>query len=305
MLDEYCNSLSDEAQLEIAIRLGKQVLPVWEKHFTEKPGDIENLNALIEDSNRVKGGAKYIDVDFPKRALEKIERSLENARKKDGKPVPNMKSDATLSPLLATSMQPLTNPQWDETLPYPVRLVFTLVWNIVTWILFRRSTDANETHIYVAINQAADALMSESILTVEQINEILREYQNETRKNDEDSLWEKAPGVKQHNALTSDEVYRKIIGENIVKDSCGKELAKEILRQMRDEDKSYWDKWEEYYSGTSKTYSFNQKENSYWFSEIDVIVLSFFNEYPMSEKEMLDFISGVSLNDLRDNGFEI
>jgi hypothetical protein len=36
-----------------------------------------------------------------------------------------------------------------------------------------------------------------------------------------------------------------------------------------------------------------------------VIAGSFFNEYPMSEQEMYDFISGVSLSDLRENGFLI
>ena len=82
-------------------------------------------------------------------------------------------------------------------------------------------------------------------------------------------------------------------------------LAKEILRQIREEEKSYWDQWEEYYSGTCKTYSFNKEKNSFWRSEIDVIAASFFEEYPMTEQQMLDFISGVSLSDLRDDGFEI
>ncbi|NJO92581.1 MAG: hypothetical protein HC831_29160 [Chloroflexia bacterium] len=80
-----------------------------------------------------------------------------------------MKSDGTLSPILNTSIQPLTNSKWDDILPYSVKLVFTMVWNIVTWILYKRSTDANETHIYVAINQAADVLMTEKLKTIPQI----------------------------------------------------------------------------------------------------------------------------------------
>lgn len=305
MLDKYCNSLSDDAQLKIALRLGKLTLPVWNNYFEKNPQEIEKINALIEPSNKVKGGANKIDIKFPARALEKIERSYKNAKNIDALPIPNMKNDGTLSPLLATSMQPLTNPKWDESLPYSIRLVFTLVWNIVTWILFKRNNNENETHIYVAINQAADVLMRENILSIPQINAILSEYKNEARQADKDAAWEKAPGVKTGEPLTQDEIYRKIIGENIVKDACGKELAKEILRQMRYEGKTFWDGWEEYYSGTSKTYSFDKKVNSFWLSEIDVIALSFSNQIPMTEQQMLDFIASVSLSDLRKDGFEI
>jgi hypothetical protein len=157
----------------------------------------------------------------------------------------------------------------------------------------------------VAINQAADVLMSEKILNARQIEEILNEYQKETRKENEDAAWENSPGIQKYEALEPDEIYRKIIGEKIVKNSSGRELAKEIVRQMREEGKSFWDQWEEYYSGTCITYSYNKEKNSFWRSELDVIVASFFNEFPMTEQEMIDFISGVSLTDLRESGFEI
>ncbi len=305
MLKDFCNFLSDEAQLKIALRLGKHALPAWVDYFAAHPVKINEINDLILSENKVKGGANEIDANFPVRALEKIERSYKNAKRKEGLPVANMKSDGTLSPILATSIQPLTNKNWDNILPYSVRLVFTMVWNIVTWILYKRSTDVNETHIYVAINQAADVLMTEKLKTVPQIEKILAEYKHEARQTNEDELWEKAPKVKKGETLTQDEVYQKIIGENIVKDACGRELATEILRQMHEEGKTFWDEWEEYYSGTSKTYSYNKERKSYWLSEVDVIALSFANDIPMTEKEMLDFISGVSLHDLRGDGFEI
>lgn len=160
---------------------------------------------------------------------------------------------------------------------------------------------------HVAINQAADALMSEKILTVEQIEAILLEYKDETRGADEDATWQTNPGETSagDHDLTADEIYRKIIGENIVKDPPPRHVAKEILRQMREEDKSFWDEWEEYYHGTCKTYSYNNEKKSYWRTEVDVIVGSFYNEYPMSENEMLEFISGISPHDLRESGFEV
>lgn len=306
MLDEYCNKLSDAAQLKIALRLGKLVLPVWSNYFSEHADAIEKVNALVISSNRMQSGAKQIKVDFPAQALEIIEKSYEKAAK-DRLPVAAMRKDPQLPALLATSMQPLTNPDWDDTLPYTVRLVFTSVWNILTWIAFRQKNNSDETHIYVAINQAADALMSEKILTVKQIDAMLLEYKDETRGADEDATWQASPGETSagDHGLNIDEIYRKIAGEYMVKDPPPRHVAQEILRQMREEGKSFWDEWEEYYHGTCNTYSYNHEMKSYWRTEVDVIVGSFYNEYPMSENEMLEFISGISLNDLRESGFEV
>src|SRR5690242_12652937 len=109
MLDSFCASLSDEAQLKIQLRLAKLGVPVWNKYFAANPEAIQKVNALLGDSTHVDGG-HTIDIEFPHRALEKIERSLAAAKENaPDKPVPWMKSDATLSPLLATCMQPLTN----------------------------------------------------------------------------------------------------------------------------------------------------------------------------------------------------
>lgn len=305
MLEDFCNSLSDQAQLKIALRFAKLAMTVWEKHFDENPDAIKKLNGLIGESNHIQGGAKNIDVKFPIRAIEKIERSYKKLKSSGKYPISLMKSDGTLSPIFKTATQPLTNSEWDDAFPYTVRLCFTLVWNILSWVLFKRKNEANETHIYVACNQAVDVLISEKILRINEIEGILNEHKNDLRSEKEEIAWEKAPQVEEHERLSTEEVYKKIIGENIIKDASGSELAKEILRQMKEEDKSYWDEWEEYYSGTCKTYSYNKEKKSFWRIEADVIAASFFDEYSMTEREMQDFISGVSLNDLRQSGFEI
>lgn len=306
MLETFCNSLSDEAQLKIAIRLCKLAMPVWNNYFNNNPGAIDNVNTLIGESNRLKRGAEKIDVGFPQRALEKIERSLAAAKEKSAyNPIPQMKSDATLSPMLATSMQPLTNKEWDKALPQSVRLVFTTVFNILVWILFRRQTPDYETHIYVAINQASDALFRESLLSKEAWNNLLYSYADEKRRENEDLEWESAFGVGEQEPMDREDVLRRILGEPINKNLCGPELAKEILRQMRDEGKSYWNEMHEYQTGTSTTYLYNTEQQSFWRDEIDVIVGSFFHKIPMTEDEMRLFISRQSLRDLRESGFEI
>lgn len=306
MLDTYCNSLTDKAQLKIALTLGKLAIPVWEDYFTQNPTAIDQVNALVADSNRVNGALKKIDIEFPKRAIEKIERSLVATEGQSvDKPLPIMKSDSTLSPLLATCMQPLSNPQWDNTLNQSARLVFTLVFNILVWILYRRKTDNHESHIYVAINQGADVLLREKIESDASINAILNKFEHHKRHETEDSDWESARPVGSSEPLDQEDVYRKIIGEKVVKGQVSRALAIEVLRQMREEGKTYWNMLDEYTTGTSTTYSYDQEKQSYSRHEIDVIVGSFSNHIPMTENEMLSFISQQALPDLQESGFEV
>ncbi len=254
MLKDYCNSLSDDAQIRIALRLGNLAIPIWENYFIENPDEINTLNGLINDSNRIAGGLAVIDIAFPKRALEKIERSYIAAKAKSPyRPLPVMKGDPTLSPLLATCMQPLTNKKWDRILTNPVRLVFTLVFNILMWILYRRNTIYQETHIYVAINQGTDALFNASLLNDKTFNSLLDEYAQEKRQESELCDWENALPVGRSEPQTEEDILRRIIGEKIYKGQCGPVVAKEVLRQMREEGKSYWNGLEDPVSSYSKT----------------------------------------------------
>jgi len=306
MLDTFCGSLSDEAQLRISLTLGKLALPVWEDYFTKNPAAIDQVNALISEANRVNGGIEKIDINFPKRAIEKIERSLAAAKEKSSdRPIAMMKSDATLSPMLATCMQPLQNPQWDNTLNQSVRLVFTLVFNMLVWILYRRKTEFNETHIYVAINQGADVLLREDIRSQRNINVILNEYEHHKRQDTEDSDWENALPVGRSEGLDQEDIYRKFIGEKVTKGQVDNAVAKEVLRQMREEKKSFRNMLDDYMSGTSITYSYNIETQSYQRHEFDSIAGSFSNTYTMTESEMLSFISQQSLVNLRESGFEV
>lgn len=306
MLDAYCNTLSDEAQVKIALRLGQTALPIWDDYFNNNPEAINQVNALIGPSNRIKGAAEKIDAGFVGRALEKIERSYSAAKEKTLRnPVPLMKGDATLTPMLVTSMQPLTNAEWENTLTPSVRLVFTLVFNMLTWILLRRVTNNFETHIYVAINMGADALLRESKKTPEELNLMFREYSQEKRSDSEDEEWERAFRAGEQEPMNEEDIFRRIMGEPVHKDLCGLELASEVLRQMQHEGKTYWNLMDEYLTGTSTTYSFNKTENSFWRNETDVIVGSFNNGIPMTRNEMLLIMARQMRGDLRKSGFEI
>lgn len=304
-LESFCGGLSDAAQLKLALRLCRLALPLWDGYFAGDADATQKLNALLQGGRKVEGAAKSLNPSFVGHALSRMESNFQDAAD-EAFPAAALKNHPQLRSLFATGMQPLTNPGWDDALPGPVRLVFTAVWNILAWLTFKRQNENGETHIYVAVNQAADALMSGKILTDEGVRAILREYEGEARRPGEDAAWENAAvEAPREGGLTEDEAYRKIIGENIVKDPPSPAAVKEVLRQMREEDRMYWDDWSEYLHGACVTYSFDREKGAFKKSETDVIVGAFHNEYPMSEAEMEAFVSGLSLIDIRDSGFEV
>ena len=81
--------------------------------------------------------------------------------------------------------------------------------------------------------------------------------------------------------------------------------AAEIARQMRDEGKSYWDRMEEYHTGTHTDYSYDREEKKFKKVESDVIVGSFCNTTWLSEEQLIEEIGKYSLGDLRQAGFNV
>lgn len=305
MLDKFCNGLRDEAQLKLAIHLNRLALPVWNNYFMGRTDRLKEINSLLKNEFRLPNGQARIEADFVGTMIG----AIENAYKKHNREISflkQMRNDPVLMKMLATSMQFLINPQWEQVVPREVRLVFTSAWNSLIWIVHRQRNSDKETHIYVAINQAADALLSCNIKTVDEINEILGEYASEDRTPADDSYWlSLSDEVTADAGLNQEDVYRKILREKKLQDAAELNFVAEVLRQMKEEGRSYWDEWEEYYEGTSKTYFYDKDKQSYCMTEIDVIAASFYNEHPMSEEDMKKFVSGKSLHELRSSGFII
>jgi len=305
MLDEFLLTLSNEAQLKIALRLTRLALPIWQKYHAEHPEKMAEVNALVTDENRVAGAYKEITVDLPEKGLTELDKAYEAARGKNKRPVTVMKEHAVLNPIHYTFIGPLTNSAWDATLPNSVRLVYTAVWNILTWLLFREHNDAGETHIYIAVNQAADALHSEKMMSFEEINVILMEYAEQKRYPDEKREGSMNYDTGDGAPKDPNEIYQKIIGPTPPRDAPSTSQAAEIVRQMRDEGKSYWDDWEEYYTGTNVDYSFDVEAGKFKRTEIDIIIGSFCNTYWLTEKEIIESMKKYSLYEFRKAGFNI
>jgi hypothetical protein len=180
MLEEYCRSLPVGTQVAIAIRLIEMALPIWIKHVAVNPDQLKRASALIGELNKVQNGAHEISPDFPQTALQVLKRIIDAGKK--------VADSTTLKQHLATSMEPLTNQGWDGVLPLSVRLVFTAVFNLLTFLLLTRVTQNNENHVYVAINQACDAILREKILSKDELEQVLTSFKSFNPSKVESSL---------------------------------------------------------------------------------------------------------------------
>nr|MDO8109917.1 hypothetical protein [Candidatus Sigynarchaeota archaeon] len=169
-LEEYCNSLPENALVAICIRLIEIAMPVWDQHVNHFPDQVVKVNALIGSDNCVQNGAHKINPELPKQAIGQLKRAI--AVRTD------FHESLVLKRYLATFVEPLTNPGWDDVLPLSVRLVYTAVYNLFTFLVFTRFSPSNESHINVAINQACDAIMREKLLSKEDLDRVLHEYES-------------------------------------------------------------------------------------------------------------------------------
>ncbi len=170
MLDEYCNSLPEATQVALAIHLIEFAIPAWETYVAKRPGVLKQVNDLITKDHWVQGVAHHIAEDLPRAAVLEIKRTIAAGNSAKANPV--------LKDYLATFMEPLTIPAWETIFQSPVRLVFTAVFNLLAFLLLKKVTPANETHVYVAINQACDAILQKHLLSLEELERLLKEYEH-------------------------------------------------------------------------------------------------------------------------------
>ncbi len=156
--------------MALAIKLIEIALPAWETHVTEHPADLERVNKLITKEHYVQGGAHEVVKVLPRVAVLELKQTI-----KEGT---NLKGNSILQGQLAKIMEPLTIATWDAIMPSPARLAFTAVFNLLTFLLFRRMTPNNETHVYVAINQACDAILQKQFLSLNELEELLKQYEH-------------------------------------------------------------------------------------------------------------------------------
>ena len=163
-LEEYINSLSKGKQFNIAIRLTRLALTIWNKYADKNK---------LAYRDTVVGLHHSVDKNLLKNTINTVEKyiSTSKAAIKNTELLPLSKQFS--DPIVA-----LQDTDWE--LPNEVVLTFYAVYNLLNSALGEERKAASETIIYIAINQAIAALESSKLLTEAEIREVL--YQNKTGK---------------------------------------------------------------------------------------------------------------------------
>lgn len=165
-LQQFTASLTKENQINLAIKLCKLALPIWDNYAN---------NNKLGYRDTVVGLQHSVDRKLPINTINAVEAYLkQNAIKKVfiGKTKLQKLSKEFDDPIVA-----LQDLDWE--LPYEVYTFFYSVHNLLETLLGKELSVFGESVIYVSINQAIDALETSKTLTIDQINDILFEVEND------------------------------------------------------------------------------------------------------------------------------
>ena len=161
-LKEHIDNLPKDKQFDIAIRLTKLALPIWDKYAEKNELTYRDTVVGLQHSvdrailkNTIDAVEKYISTNIINKAIIKNTDLL------------------SLSSQFSDPIVALQDLDW--ALPDEIEKTFYAVHTLLDSVLGKEKTVFNETTIYVTINQAIDALVSSKTITQEEIRKILYE----------------------------------------------------------------------------------------------------------------------------------
>lgn len=161
-LQEFCDTLPKDKQIELAIQLISLSLPIWDK-FAE--------NNTLSYRDTVVGLTHTIPQQLLADTINEVQNYLSTPRLLRG-----FKSKRKLLKLYSYFDEPIVALQdTDWELPTIVERTFYSVYNLLGSIVDKDITAFNERTIYVAINQSIDAIQTAGILSESQIKETLEQ----------------------------------------------------------------------------------------------------------------------------------
>ena len=159
-LEEYIENLPKDKQFDIAIRLTKLLLPIWDRYADKNKltyrDTVVGLNHSVDRTllkNTIDAVEKYISTNLINKVIIKNTDLLSLSRQFS-------------DPIVA-----LQDIDWE--LPKEVEKTFYAVHNLLDAALGKEMLVFNESTIYVTINQAIDALDSSKTMTKEEIRKVL------------------------------------------------------------------------------------------------------------------------------------
>ena len=166
-LEEHISNLPKEKRFDIAIRLTRLTLPIWDNYADKNE---------LTYRDTVVGLQHSVDREFLKNTINEVERYVLTNR--INKAIIKNFDLLALSRQFREPIVALQDSDWE--LPNEVERTFYAVHNLLDSALGKEKTAFDEATIYVTINQAIEALESSNLLTEIEIREILFENKNDT-----------------------------------------------------------------------------------------------------------------------------
>jgi len=158
-LQEFINTLPSNNQFNLAIKLSRLALPIW-NNYADK-NDLSYRDTVV-------GLNHLVDKDLLRKTINSVEKHVQI--KKFSLELSKLRSQFD-DPIVA-----LQDGDWD--LSDEVKKTFYSVFNLLEHCLGKLYTIFGELTIYVSINQAVDALEKSKALTVDEIRTILEDVKS-------------------------------------------------------------------------------------------------------------------------------
>ncbi len=163
-LSDFVARLPPKQQVKLAIHFCRLALPVWEEYAAHNP---------LKYRDSVVGMEHTVEKNILEKALEAAGDFIQKDAVEPfwaGK-VPLLKVRSTFDePIVA-----LQDSDWEP--PYVVARTIYAVYNLLQWLLGERGSIPGESLLYVAANQAIDALLEAKKNTVDELNAVLATFE--------------------------------------------------------------------------------------------------------------------------------
>lgn len=164
-LHEYIQSLPENIQLELAVKLAKMSLPIWDEFASRN---------LLSYKDSIVGLTHSVNKKLLSETLLEIESCLRLNPSHS-----TVTDNEKLIELHGEFEEPLVAIQdFDWKLPFEVEKTFYSVYNLLESINGNKQTFQGELTLYLSVNQAIDALESSGSLKSDEIEIILKEFKN-------------------------------------------------------------------------------------------------------------------------------
>jgi hypothetical protein len=162
-LKRYIDSLPKRKQFEVAIKLARLAMPMWNEYVATTP---YQKDGYVYYLNRALGGEHLISKDLLPRTVDSIEKYVHT----DFNPVGY---DAQkFNALMNECLEGIHGLEWEQDweLEKPLKLLVFAVYNLLEAAMVNEQSISGESMIYVSVNQSVDALTASGRMTFEEVH---------------------------------------------------------------------------------------------------------------------------------------